>query len=41
MGVKLIELRAGSKLQAIAPVISSEPDAAGGEDAPNLEPPSE
>ncbi len=41
MGVKLIELRAGSKLQAIAPVISSEPDAAGGEDAPNLEPPAE
>jgi DNA gyrase subunit A len=41
MGVKLIELRAGSKLQAIAPVISSEPDAESGADEPTLEPPSE
>ena len=41
MGVKLIELRAGSKLQAIAPVISSDPDADGSQDELTLEPPSE
>ncbi len=41
MGVKLIELRAGSKLQAIAPVISSDPDAEGAQDELTLEPPSE
>ena len=41
MGVKLIELRAGSKLQAIAPVISSDPDTEGAQDELTLEPPSE
>jgi DNA gyrase subunit A len=41
MGVKLIELRAGSKLQAIAPVISSDPDSDASQDELTLEPPSE
>jgi DNA gyrase subunit A len=41
MGVKLIELRAGSKLQAIAPVISSDPDTDDAQDELTLEPPSE
>ena len=41
MGVKLIELRAGSKLQAIAPVISSDPDSDAAQDELTLEPPSE
>jgi DNA gyrase subunit A len=41
MGVKLIELRAGSKLQAIAPVISSDPDTDDTQDELTLEPPSE
>ena len=41
MGVKLIELRAGSKLQAIAPVISSDPDTESAQDELTLEPPSE
>jgi DNA gyrase subunit A len=41
MGVKLIELRAGSKLQAIAPVISSDPDTDDAQEELTLEPPSE
>jgi DNA gyrase subunit A len=41
MGVKLIELRAGSKLQAIAPVISSDSDSDGSQDELTLDPPSE
>jgi DNA gyrase subunit A len=39
MGVKLIELKAGSKLQAIAPVISLDADPAEGEE--DLPPPQE
>jgi DNA gyrase subunit A len=41
MGVKLIELRAGSKLQAIAPVISSEGDPDSGQEELTLDPPEE
>jgi DNA gyrase subunit A len=41
MGVKLIDLRAGSKLQAIAPVISSDPDSDVDQEELSLEPPSE
>jgi DNA gyrase subunit A len=41
MGVKLIELRAGSKLQAIAPVISSDSDSDASQEELTLDPPSE
>ncbi len=41
MGVKLIELKAGSKLQAIAPVVSGSDDAAPEEEAADLPPPAE